>query len=257
MFVVFAAVVAGAFWLVHARQAPSRHGAKIIQALADRGLKEYWGDGREIFMIHNSPRGQKGFQRISIAPLGDGFAGLEEWAIPSWRLEARIGWRISQDMSLAQLRAVIRQPSNLIDLGIERQNQRLVVTDHRSRGQIAGEVSPNFVFDAVQDIVLREVARGGQPARFDIIAYQAPTAAGPRGMFSQLLMTPQGDSVRCDYSGPIGQFTRVYHLDEQGEVTKIDIEDGSSFIRVTEEEFDSTFRRPLRAEPVPADQMPV
>ncbi len=232
MFVIFFLMVGLAWLVVGVRQAPSREGRAILSAIRDNGLAHYWGENWAQQYIHRSTSGREmGGIRLQASVDDEGvWQGLEEWVIPEWQLRAAVQWKSSNDAAQGVYRGQVLSPARS-DVQVIYEGRELKVVDNLRQAVLTVTAGENFLPSPLQRIAMIEVFRRGKPARFDIISYQSPVTH-PATIFGSVFMTPGESSVTVLHSGQMGGFERVYHFDDEGQVERIDMEDGSSLIRV-------------------------
>ncbi|MFP4356069.1 MAG: hypothetical protein ACLFUJ_13180 [Phycisphaerae bacterium] len=246
MAVVLAVTLAGAWMLVRAKNAPVRHGAELIDQLAEEGLDAWW-KGPELQIWGIFPKGQREPEgwtiQVRTANPEGGFAGMtvggESSRMLSWQQ-----WTLNNSAregiyEAGKLVSTRTGPSLYVDTRIEQradgkllvrqfinQLNRRVETSTRTPENYAPEGTLQLLRERVGQtrrdsdfrVIVNSAGPAGQEPNFIPFVYEYSGQADLEGQAVQIVQSRQ---VLRDDSG--GQYSRIVdHLidPERGEVRR-------------------------------------
>jgi len=227
MFVILLAAVALAWGLTRARLEPVHRGANIMERIRNRTLHAYWGtEPTTRWYLITDPQGQPaGWGSRTISPTGEGFSGtLVRYIKPQqFSIEQ---WDLANDASRGEYRAA-GESASLVDTVIQLEQGRVRVVRHvAGRLRQASSASPeNYIPEGMTSLALREAAKAGKPATFQIILNNL-AIMGEEINFALVRVTPgEKRLVRVEYEvltlKGLHKSAQLYELDPQGHIASI------------------------------------
>ena len=217
MFALLLGSVGAAAWMVHARQAPARHAADLLQQLRKDTLAKYWPQKEQTlwYLTRNSSGQPIGWLCSTRGPTPGGFTGKE------LKGQIRETWHLQSDLSGGEY---ICNDGTTITLS----GGQVTVRRFTDEGEIPATSSApeNYVPEGTLPLMVRLVNSRRQPAAFRMLFNDAAIVAG-QVHFLPATLTPEAPGRvryehRYELDGRMHQLKRVFHLDEAGEIVRID-----------------------------------
>jgi len=231
---IFVLSVAAALLVQQVFAGPARRGAEILSQVRRKTLADYWPAGDEVrWYIARAPGGKPVAWRASLRnSQSQHFSGQS--------LHGDLGktiawgrWQLRTDASVG----TYRSREGVGGVGIR--ETRIVFHDGQitvigSDGLV--EISAtapqpdNYIPEGMFSLVVSLVNKRRKTARFKMIFDSIAIDHG-KVMFVPVTLTPQGHGqVRADLSTAPKQTLSLYHLDESGQIVRIDDPSGPSYL---------------------------
>jgi len=246
MFGLLLMSLGAAHWLVHSRNVPIRRAAAIIREIRAKALPAYWeSEQTTLYYVLRDGEG-KALSWLAVSRRGgdDGYSGTTLGQAPGKvYLE---DWRLLPDASAGQYISsfgAVKDPKTFLlarDIAIALGNGQ--VTVQKAGLEFTAAAPENYIPEGLISLVIRLVAERRQKAAFTIIINEQ-AIINHRIVFAPITMKPQGARrVRVESRSRGQAIIKIYHLDEDGRIVRIEFPDsGINFIRVSVEELIKAF----------------
>lgn len=234
MFVILLLGVGAAYWLVTVRtNLPRKRGEDIVETFLSKKLSE-WMDTRFVqstFVFRNHTGKQTGKRTIR-RWFSDGrfLSEAKEEVLTNggWSI-TETTWGLADDLSECYYSAMTTASSGQARTEIILRGEKLSVIRHEKkiRGKLqtqsgTAEIPYDYIPDGALLPILRLVAVSGESAGFRM-AVNSHIVAGKNVRFSGIIIEPLGPNKVQTRDSFLGGTTKIYHIDDDGEIKQIDI----------------------------------
>jgi hypothetical protein len=213
---------------------PARRGAEILSQVRRKTLVDYWpADGEVRWYIARAPGGKPVAWRAGLRNSrsqhfsGQSLQGDLDTTIAWGRWQLRPDASAGRYHSLEGLGGVgIRETQIVLHDG------QITVTGRDGLVEISATAAQpdNYIPEGMFSLVVSLVNKRRETARFKMIFDSVAIEHG-KVMFVPVTLTPQGHGqVRADLSTARKQALSLYHLDESGQIVRIDDPSGLSYL---------------------------
>jgi hypothetical protein len=217
--------VGGAWLMVRFYSGPSRVGAAILEDMRKQGLPKLWPTKRYKAQLQRKDLAGHLESRISVMrEFSDGaFDGndfVQAFSGPPRDVgNVEVTWTVSDDMNSGSYTAVYRTHNFWVKIDLDKGR---VSFEGLGMKPVSGDAPANYIPEGLEDLVIRQVARGGKKASFQMIpdwsSYQSKAI-----VFVRMVLTPVSrQKVLCRMEGDGGKDDMIYYLNADGEVERIE-----------------------------------